>query len=445
MTGPGAEPTTATRPATPPRAPGAVAGAPGGMTPSAGALPLAAEHFAASMLYLIAGAAGLVWIAPELAAGAYPSPHVAGITHLFTLGWLTTTIFGALCQLLPVALGAPIRSTRIAHASFFTFAPGVGLFAAGVATSYTPLHHAGIALVGTGVLLVVGNVAASLPRARARDVTWAAVALAITFLASTLVLGIILLHNLHTGFIAGARVRVLATHLHVAIVGWALVMIVGVSHRLLPMFLLAHGADTRWTRRALALLAGGVVALAVGLATPIASVAWLGALLLEGGVACFLWQVHAFHRVRVRRKIDVGMRFALTALGFLAASAVMGPAVLAMGPAHARLATAYVATGLLGGIVLYVVGFFYKIVPLLAWTAHFRGRMGSGPVPTVAEMYSARLAHVQLALMALGVALLVGGIVGAAPHVARCGAVLFLVGVLVFTTQIARVAHGGRK
>ena len=82
------------------------------MTPAADSIRLAAEHFAASILYLMAGAAGLVWIAPELATGAYASPHVAGVTHLFTLGWITTTIFGALAQLLPVALGAPIRSYR---------------------------------------------------------------------------------------------------------------------------------------------------------------------------------------------------------------------------------------------------------------------------------------------------------------------------------------------
>lgn len=47
------------------------------------------------------------------------------------------------------------------------------------------------------------------------------------FLSATLVLGVVQLHNIHTGFIVAARVRVLATHLHVAIMGWALIMFVG--------------------------------------------------------------------------------------------------------------------------------------------------------------------------------------------------------------------------
>ena len=440
MTAPAGTATVPPKVARPPAAPMA-----GGLTPAANSIRLAAEHFAASILYLLAGAVGLVWIAPELAAGAYPSPHVAGITHLFTLGWITTTIFGALAQLLPVALGAPIRSTRVGHASFFTFAPGAGIFAAGIASSSLVIEHIGIGLITIGIILEVGNIAASLPQAKNRDVTWGAVIIAISFLSSTLVLGVILLHNLHSGFIANARLTTLATHLHVALVGWVLMMIVGVSHRLLPMFLLAHGADTRWTKRALTLLAAGVLALATGLIARLAPAVWLGAALIDGGIGCFIWQAYSFYRVRVRKKLDVGMRFAMTAIVFLAIAAVLGSALVVLGPMHARLATMYIAVGLLGGIVLYVVGFFYKIVPLLAWTARFRGRMGKGPVPTVAQMYSARVAHVQLGIMALAVVLLAGGIGASAPHVVRCGAVLFLAGVLLFTTQIARVAFGGRS
>jgi hypothetical protein len=431
-------------PAPPAVRPGA-APMPGGMTPAANSIRLAAEHFAASIVYLLAGALGLVWIAPELAMGAYPSPHVAGITHLFTLGWITTTIFGALAQLLPVALGAPIRSTRVGHVSFFTFAPGVGFFAAGIASSTLVLQHVGIGLITIGIILEIGNIAASLPRAKSRDVTWGAIVIAITYLASTLVLGVILLHNLHSGFIANARLVALATHLHVALVGWVLVMIVGVSHRLLPMFLLAHGADVRWTKRALALLAIGVLALAAGLTARFAPAVWLGTALIDGGVACFIWQAWSFYRVRVRKKIDIGMRFAMTGICFLAIAAVLGSALVVAGPAHARLATMYVVVGLLGGIVQYVCGFFYKIVPLLAWTARFRGRMGKGPVPTVAQLYSARVAYCQLGIMTVAVLLLAGGIGAGAAHVTRCGAVLFALGVVLFMSQIARVAFGGRS
>ena len=405
-------------------------------------MTLVGAHFGAATLYLTAGALGLVWVAPELAIGAYPSPQVAGVTHLFTLGWLTMMIFGALHQLLPVGLGAPVRSLRVGQLSFWCFAPGVALFAAGVATHATMLHHAGIGLVGTGILLGAGNVAATLPRARFRHVDWAAMAIALCFLVSTLGVGIVLLHNLHTGFLAEARVRVLSAHLHVAVVGWALMMIVGVSHRLLPMFLLSHGADMRWTKRALALLTTGVIALAWGLVANVSPLQWVGTLLLDAGVACWLWQVASLFRARIRRQLDVGMRFVSVALCFLGLAAVLGPVLLAAGAAHRQLATVYVLVGLLGGIVLTVIGFFYKIAPMLAWTVRYGDRPSGGNWPSVAQTFSARVAHAQLGAMALGVALLAAGIAAGSVHVTRCGAVLFTAGVALFLSQIARITLG---
>jgi hypothetical protein len=93
---------------------------------------------------------------------------------------------------------------------------------------------------------------------------------------------------------------------------------------------------------------------------------------------------------------------------------------------------------------MYVTGFFYKIVPLLAWTARYSDKMGKGRVPTVAEMFSADAAHVHLAVMAGGVATLGVGIGAGSVSVTRTGASLFALGVAIFVTQIVRVARGGK-
>jgi hypothetical protein len=235
---------------------------------------------------------------------------------------------------------------------------------------------------------------------------------------------------------------VLATHLHVALVGWALIMMAGVSHRLLPMFLVAHGANNRWTKRAVILLAAGVPLLALGINAGISAISWLGVALLELGVVSFVWQALNFYRGRLRRQIDVGMRFAGTALALLVVASLLGPAVLMRGGAIPRLATVYVLVGLLGGIVLFVIGFFYKIVPVLAWTARFSGRMGTTPVPTVTEMYSARVALLQLGAMTSGLGILALAILADSPRGASAGAALVLAGVLLFASQILRVAFG---
>ena len=263
--------------------------------------------------------------------------------------------------------------TRAGHVGFATFVPGVALFATGVMRGDAMMHHAGLCLVAIGVLTTVANVGATLRRAKNRDATWRAVVVALAALVATFGLGAALLHNLHTGFLGGLRTHVVAIHLHVAIVGWALVLIVGMSQRLLPMFLLAHGADTRWTTRALVLLPASLPLLAIGLAASVSWLAWAAVVLGVAGVACFLVQARIFFRVRVRRRLDAGMRHVAVALGFLGAAALLAPVVLALGARvpgpGARLAVAYVVVGLLGGVVTYVLGHFHKIVPFLAWIA----------------------------------------------------------------------------
>ncbi len=419
----------------------------GGLAPGGTAsLRLPGQHFVASLAFLAAGAVGLVWVAPELAAGSFLSSRVTGVTHLFTLGWLTTTIFGALYQLLPVALGAPVRSEMMGHVSFWCHVPGVALFVAGILRNSIPLHHTGIVLIATGMTLVIVNVGLTLPRSTSRDVTWVSVALALGFLASTLVLGIMLLLNLHSGYLGDHRVATLAVHLHVALVGWVLMMIVGMSHRLLPMFLLAHGADTRWTQRALLFLPAGLTVFAVGMLLGQPILSWAGVALLEAGAICFFIQARSFAKARKRPRLDVGLRFTGIAVLFLALSAVLGPIVLAVGGTrHPRLATAYVLTGLLGGMALFVVGQFYKIVPFLAWIARFRGRIGREKVPTVAELYSPRAAQVQLVLMVAGVSVLIAAIAAGSTVAFRVGAYTFALGVAVFISQMIRIMTVGKK
>lgn len=408
-------------------------------------LRLAAEHFTASTIFLLAGSVGLFWIAPLLAAGLFAERQVAAVTHLFTLGWITTTMLGALYQLLPVALGAPVQWEWLGHVSFWTFAPGVALFVAGVATGQVVLHHAGIALLATGIVTALANFASSLRRAPARDLIWWGIAIALGFLVITLVLGVVLLHNLHTGVLGDARLRVLGVHLHGAIGGFVLVMMAGVSQRLLPMFLLAHGVSDAWARRALVLLPVGVATLAVGLAAAPGGAVQAGALLMAAGVASYAIQVRALFRARVRRQVDPGMRFVAVSFAFLAAAVALGLALSFTGAAaHPRLAIAYVLSALLGGAGLFVTGHAYKIIPMLAWTAHYRGRMGRGVVPTVADTWSGRWALIQLVLMALGTTIMGAGSLAGHARCVRMGAALFTAGSFIFAAQLWRVAFGAR-
>ena len=422
---------------TPPRPPGF---APAG-TAATKAPPFAlpGEHFAAALAFLVLGAAGLVVIAPDLANGSYPLPRVVGVAHLFTLGWITTSIMGALYQFLPVALGEPIRSVRLAHATFGLYVPGLAAFVAGFVLSASGLMLVGAATFGTGVLLFAGNLAATLARSTRRDVTWWALAAAAVFLVVTLVLGLALAGNLRWDYMGGGRFTAVGVHLHVAIAGWVLLVVVGVAHRLLPMFLLSHGAGEGLAKAAVALLAGGAGALALSHHGPPLLSRWVPAALIAAGLLCFLAQARSFYRHRHRPALDPGMRLAAAALGLLGTGVALAGPVVA-GVSSPRLSTAYVLAVVLG-ISLFVAAHYYKIVPFLVWYHRFGPLAGKRPVPTVSELYSTRAAMVAGGLLVLGAVTLTATVALGWAVLARSAAALFAAGVGVEALQMLQLAR----
>src|SRR5512134_2029168 len=92
-----------------------------GRTPSA-TLPL--SYLAAAAAAFVLAAAGLPWLAVEL-AGHYYHPRVLALTHTVALGWITMSILGASYQLIPIVLERPLWSERLARRQLWVLLLGV--------------------------------------------------------------------------------------------------------------------------------------------------------------------------------------------------------------------------------------------------------------------------------------------------------------------------------
>ncbi|MBW7932984.1 MAG: hypothetical protein H3C62_05090 [Gemmatimonadaceae bacterium] len=405
---------------------------------SAPPLRLPGEHFAASLGFLVAGAFGVWRVAPELAAGAYPAASVVAVTHLFTLGWLTTSIMGALYQFLPVALNQAIASERLAHVTFVLHVTGVGLMVTGIALHHALTLGAGLAALSAGITLFVGNLAVTLRRSKQRELTWWALSAAVVFLSVALILGVALAINRFTGMLGSAQDLALRVHLHTAMYGWVLLVIVGVSHRLLPMFLLSHGGKERYGWWATGLITAGAALLAlfhhvpvVGRELPIA--------LLAAGLLVWVGQARVFYRHRHRPQLDAGLRLSAVAIVVLACAPLVLGRFLFPG-ASAAVRTLYAAILVLGA-ALFVAAQYYKIVPFLIWNRYYGPLAGSRPLPRVADLYAAREAMTAIALLAGGAVVALIGIAVASAGAVQASAVLLTSGAAVEARQLWGVSR----
>lgn len=421
-----------------PRPPGApLPVAPGAAEPPPFRLP--GEHFAAALLWLGAGAAGLLLVAPDLARGNLFAPRVLATTHAFTLGVITTSIFGALYQLFPVTMGATVRSVRAAHATFWTLQVGIVLLVAGFWLGQGWCEAAGWLAIAAAVGAFASNLVSQRRRATqgrviGRYVAGAHAALGTAMLVAFARIGETL------GWWHVDRLAVIASHYHLAALGFASLTVVGVGSRMLPMFLVAHGYP-EWPLRWIGPVGGtGMAVFATGQLVGVPPLTWIGALLMAAGVLLHLYLVRGYFRARTRRRLDPGLAHVAAAFCWLALATACGLTLLASpGGFNPREWAAYGLAGLLGWLVLMIVGVYHRILPFLTWLHLFGPRVGEPDLPTVADLTRPRWGWVSLGCLVSGLAVLVPSVALGAGTAARVGALGFAGGVGLVLAQAARV------
>ena len=401
------------------------------------------------VLHLVVGAAALLLAAAllvPLAPGVFRDPvttHGLAVTHVVTLGWITLTIMGASYQMVPVVLGVRLWSERVARVAFWHYVPGVLLLVVGFWVFWPPLLVAGGTLVLGGLLGYAYNMTRTLGRVRAWGLHGPFFAAATGFLVAVGVYGLTLATDILHPFLGQGPVDHIVFHLLLGVGGWITLLAMGVAYKLVPMFALSHGRGDGWGRAVLGLFAGGLVLLlAVLTFDPTPTFMLAAALVPLAGVLLFVADQALYLKERKRRRLDLGLRFSVVALVYLAITAVLAWLDLAgwvpVPPA------ALVTLALLGWAGCLISGQIYKIVPFLVWYDRYGGRAGLEPVPLLRDMYDARRGEASLWTFAPAPALLAFGAAIAQPALIQAGAVALLAGAALLLSNLVRVVWPGR-
>lgn len=414
-------------------------GARGGPADLMPPLALPGVHFAAALVWLVAGAAGLVLVAPDLARGGFLLPRVVAVTHAFTLGWITTSIFGALYQLYPVTLGVAARSVPWGFGGFLLLQPGIVLLVAGAWWWKPEPLAAGWLLLAAAVGVVSWNLLPQRRRAQRGRTIGAYVSLGHAALG--VAMGIVLIRiGAELGWWRTDRLGLVSAHAHFAVVGFATLTAVGVGSKLLPMFLLSRGAAERPLRWIGPLVAAGLLVHAAGSIWHLQPVLLAGAVLIAAALIEWLGVVRSYYRTSIRQGLEPALAHVATAFGFLAAATIVGLALAFVEGTDARRIAAYGVLGILGWLSLLIIGMYYKILPFLTWLHRFSPRVGERGVPKVADLTSPALQWTTLVLLVIGIGGLAVSVTFGAPTGAARSAAVIALGVFLVSAQHGRLA-----
>jgi hypothetical protein len=242
-------------------------------------------------------------------------------------------------------------------------------------------------------------------------------------------------------------------HAHLAAIGWAAMLVVGLSYRLIPMMLPAAMPTGRSLALSAIFLEAGLAVIVTALFT---SSAWLlaGTALIVAGFVSFVVQLrqalqHKMPRPPALPRRDWSTWQTHAAFLWLLVALVMGVVLStdAGGESRLTLMWMYGIAGLVGFLAQIVAGIEGRLVPFYAWYRAFAAK-GSPPDRAAHELPSSRFAGWIFAGWTSGVPLLAWGLSRASAPLIATGAALLLAAVLLGATYLAhmlRTAHASAR
>ena len=357
------------------------------------------SYFAMALAWLVAALALMV------AGLGFPSVHLASpdtlvLVHVVCIGWLSLAMCGALFQFVPVLVAKPIFSEKWAL-------PALGLLTAGLAALLAgflalggrlPAWHwllpvgAVLLIAGFGLVVVdLGLTAWQRPEGPARFVL-----VGLASLCATVAFGAIFAFT-HAGWAGALGQSVLAggvpLHAIAGLGGWLTLTAMGVSYRLLSMFMLAPDVDDCKSSVTLVSGAFSIAVAVIGGTLAIWLSFGLGAVLstvaAAGLVSIVLYgrDVIGIFKGRKRRQLELNTRMAVLSFVSLAATALLGAALLLSGTFAAQVG-AFVFLSVFGWLSGLILAKLYKIVAFLTWLEAYGPVMGRAPTPRVQDLVS---------------------------------------------------------
>lgn len=393
--------------------------------------PLVGAHFAAGFSWALLGGIGLVVLGPLLAQGGFFDPRIIGLTHLFTLGWITTVITGVLYQIFPAMLGIGARSMRVARLSLVAHTAGLALLVAGFLAGAGRVQATGWVLLFAAVFGTAWNLLPQRRRAPRNRQLGLYVSYGHMGFGLAMALGGARIGDA-LGWWTTSRVALLSAHFHLAAGGFATMVLLGVGSRMIPMFLGTDGAGEpawleSWLRRVLAL---GTVVFAIGMIAGLSLLTWAGAVLMAMAVVAVLWRAAGWYRRRSARRLDPSTALLLAGFTWLGLSLVTGFDALVRGLAKPGVVTSYAVMILLGWLGASILAVSYRVLPNLAWHHRFGARARQPGTPPPAKMVVPALGWITAASHTLGLLAMMGGLHRANPLMVQSGAALFALAIL---------------
>ncbi len=375
----------------------------------------------------------------------YFQPHILAITHLMALGWGTMIILGASHQLVPVLIEGKLYSDKLAYASFVLAGIGIPLLVYGfyAFNMHSPAKWGGRFIL-LSIIAYLINLGVSMSHSKKENIHALFVFTSVLWLFLTGALGLALVYNFTFNMFPHDSLHYLPLHVHAGVIGWFLMLIIGVGSRLIPMFLISKYTNTKLLKWIFVLINGALISyILIFYFIKITEVILLPWLMLFAGIALFIFYCYSAFRHRIRRQVDEPMKVSLLAVMLIIIPLILLLIAVVTATLYSQeniaLSLSYGFLIFFGWITAIILGMTFKTLPFIVWNKVYHKRSGTGKTPNPKDLFSNTAFKVMSVSYIAGLLLFVTGSLMIQMLLIQCGAVLILAAASLYVFNVLKV------
>ncbi|MEO5499859.1 MAG: cytochrome C oxidase subunit I [Ginsengibacter sp.] len=399
-------------------------------------------YFYAALCFLFA--AILVVFSPTAFTQHYFHPRTLTITHAMALGWGTMMILGASHQLVPVLIEGKLYSNFLAYCSFFTAAVGIPLLLYGFYNfDFSFYAKTGAILINLAIIFYLVNLGVSMAMSKKENVHAIFVFTAALWLLITTLLGLLLLYNFTANILTNDSLYYLPVHAHIGIIGWFLLMVMGVGSRLIPLFLISkyHNEKMLWWIFGLINLA--LIFFIFNFLFSVSPfINFISVLFISIAIGMFVYYCRKSYQQRLRRKVDDQLSISLLSVAMMAIPVILSIAIIILSfyfVENNRVVLAYGFCIFFGWITAIIFGMTFKTLPFILWNKTYHHKSALQKTPNPKDLFSNRIFDIMGILYLAGFVIFIFGIFISRIYILQLGAICILISSILFNINVFKM------
>lgn len=384
----------------------------------------------------------LILTNPSSFIGHYFNPQILAITHIMALGWGTMMIIGASHQLFPVLIEGRLFSNLLAYLSFIFSASGIPIL---VYAFYNfdmgAPAEIGAILVNLSVICYISNLLISISRSKNENVHAMFAITAVFWLFLTTILGLLLVYNFTHTVLSKNSVSYLSLHAHIGIIGWFLLMIIGVGSRLIPMFLISKYENKKLLWLIYALINVGLISFGILFLSELIFLYPLPFVLVGMGVTLFGFYIFKSYKLRIRKKVDEQVKTSILSIALMVIPLIIliGLTIIFTSASSIKLVLLYGFTIFFGWITAIILGMTFKTLPFIIWNKVYHNIAGISKTPNPKDLFSSPIYIITSITYILGLVVFGIGIIYEYLMTLNLGAALLFITALLYNYNVFKI------